>query len=196
MGNGLDDCMECERCSPSDKSTWRYHPTFQFPSAWCSSSTLTLLFLSPSVSFMLAQTCRPGRPGERMSCHCLRRGWCLSESLYRLTCLGWEFKTTLMASLRCGETSKGRYLLHPSGAPASPGALGGVTLYVILMLHKSPRLALTEASGWSRAGQEGHTLAFEGRPVEDVILEFLPFYLTPWPWRDFLFEGSLPFFSP
>lgn len=83
-----------------------------------------------------------------------------------------------MASLRSGENFQGGYLLHPSAAAAAaaqPWRSEGVTLHVILMLHKSAWLAVTEASGGSRGGQEGQVMAFEGRPVQDDILEFLPF---------------------
>lgn len=64
---------------------------------WSTRSTLTLLFPSPSVKIMPAQTCRPGHPGKGCLVTTFTVAARLSESLYHLTCLGGEFKTTLMA---------------------------------------------------------------------------------------------------
>lgn len=136
---------------------------------WRNSSIL--LFLSPPLKIMLVQTCRPGHPGERMSLPSL----CSCPSL-------WKPVSFNMFVLRVQNNTNGHSDIwrnfqgsicctRQQCRPAL--ALKGITLHIILRLHKSPWLPLTEASRWSGGGQEGHTLTLEGRPMQDVILEYL-----------------------
>lgn len=105
---------------------------------WSTSSTLTLLFLSPYVKYMLAQTYRPGHPGERMTCHYLH--WsCLS--LWKpisFNMFGLRVQNNTNGLSEIWRNFQGGYLLHPSAALASPGPQGAshFTLFWCCINHR------------------------------------------------------------
>lgn len=132
-----------------------------------------------------AQTCRPGYPEERMTCHYVHCS-CLSllkHISFHMFGLRVQNNTNGFSAI-WRNFQGGICFNYQQCWPAL--ALRSVALHNILMLHKSPWLALTEASRWYLGGQEGHSWAFQGRNVQNV---------TAWFEMNFLAEGSSLSFS-
>lgn len=132
-----------------------------------------------------AQTCRPAYPGERMTCHYVHYSRLSPLKHISFNMFGLRVQNNTNGFSEIWRNFQGgiRYNCQQCW-PAL--ALRSVALHNILMLHKSPRQALTEASRWYLGGQQGHSWAFQGRNVQNV---------TAWLEMNFLAEGSSLSFS-